>query len=172
MGILAYVFLSLTIMIAILRKLNLNRFSELIGHHHDISYLAVIFSFLHAMNTIWEDYMWRLDIGEIFWIDFSSRTNILISFGIISFYLMIIVESTSIFERVKNYIERKNWYFTHLLSYLIYIFVIIHSLFLGTDVVYMNFEGVFKILGSTIFWSFLAINLALIFLTIKPKIGG
>ncbi|KXB04455.1 hypothetical protein AKJ50_02370 [candidate division MSBL1 archaeon SCGC-AAA382A13] len=171
MGILAYAFLSLTVMIALLRKLNLNRFDKLVGYHHDISYLAVIFSFLHVMNTIWENYMWRLDIGEIFWVNFSSRINTFISLGVISFYLMVVVESTSILERIKNYLNQKNWYFTHLLSYLVYIFVVIHSLFLGTDIAYLNFEGIFTILGSIIFWSFLTLNSILISLSIKSTIG-
>jgi DMSO/TMAO reductase YedYZ heme-binding membrane subunit len=162
MGIIAYVFLSLSILIAILRRINSNKFSFFLKYHCDISYLAIIFTFLHVINILGDKYEWSLGFTDLFWFDFSSKIRIMLSLGIISFYLMILIIFTSISSKIIRFLKYKNWHFVHLSSYLMYIFVIIHSLFLGTDLDASNLSNPLTLITFTIFWGFTTLNLVLL----------
>jgi len=142
MGILAFIFLSLSVFISLSKKANYNFSLSIFKYHHDISIFAILFAFLHIINNLLDNYRWSLNLGDLFWFDFSSTARIMISLGVIALYLMIIIVITSLSPKMIGFLKYNNWKRVHLLSYLLYILVIIHSLFIGTDLNLSNLGGI------------------------------
>lgn len=171
-GVLAYILLSLSILVALLRKINPVKFRSLFKYHHDISIFAIIFTFLHLINNLFDKYMWSLEFKDLFWFSFSSNTKILLSIGVLSFYLMTIIVISSLSPKIIKFIKYKNWYHIHLLSYLTYIFVIIHSLFLGTDLDISNIKNPLTLITFSILSAFTLLNLIFSIVLVIKKING
>jgi methionine sulfoxide reductase heme-binding subunit len=161
-GMVAFVMLSLSVMIGLLRKLNPKKYGKLYSVHCDISYLAIIFAFMHGINNLLDRYMWMLGLKNIFWFSFISKAHTFISLGVIAFYLMLIVTITSLSPKIMVFMKRKNWYAVHLSSYLAYAFVVAHSLFLGTDLNVAKLDNPISIISFAVFAGMLALNAALL----------
>jgi DMSO/TMAO reductase YedYZ heme-binding membrane subunit len=131
-GFLAYFALSLSMLFAIFIKLNRRAFPILNKWHHEISLLAVILAFIHAVNNILDASVWSLTIDRVFWVNFTTANAVWISLGIISLYMMIVVTASS-FKSVMKRLKFPRWRLIHISSYILYVFVIVHSLLLGTD---------------------------------------
>jgi len=159
MGMLAYVFLSLSVLTALLKRIKKCGFGLLFKHHHDISVLAVLLTFLHVINNLLDKYMWSLSLDRVFWFDFSSNTKILLSLGVLSFYLMLAITFTSLSPRIIAAVKRRNWYYLHVLSYLLYIFVVIHSLFLGSDLDASKLNDPVTLVALAVFTALTAANM-------------
>jgi DMSO/TMAO reductase YedYZ heme-binding membrane subunit len=170
LGLVAYLFLALSVLVALMRKISPAKFSFLINRHCDIAYLAIIFSFLHLINNLWDKYEWSLELKDLFWVDFSSQTRIMLSLGVIAFYLMLLVVMTSISPKIMQFLKYKKWHFVHLFSYGLYIFVVIHAFFLGTDLDFAGWRDTVTFVSLATFWGFLIINLSLsLFLIFRTK---
>lgn len=72
-----------------------------------------------------------------------------VAFGIVSFYLTLLITLTSLFWINSH---PKTWKFLHLTSYIVIGLVFVHALFLGTDLA----KGVFR-------WVWLAVNAGVLF---------
>jgi methionine sulfoxide reductase heme-binding subunit len=97
--------------------------------HCWISLQALIFAFLHGFSLLFDKYL-SFGFKDIL-VPFSSKFSpLFLSLGIISFYLIIILVVSSYLRR---FIPDKLWRFLHSLNVALYIFTLIHALFLGTD---------------------------------------
>lgn len=82
---------------------------------------------------------------KLFGIQFGSMY---VAFGILAFYLMVIIILTSlVWVEKKPYI----WKWIHLLSYITIFFVFIHALYIGTDLTHGILRWVWIFLGASIF---------------------
>ncbi|HBI33604.1 MAG TPA: hypothetical protein DEA43_00595 [Candidatus Moranbacteria bacterium] len=121
------IFLALTIRIPFLRKV----FSPLyaLNAHGWIALQATLFVFVHGTVLIFDKFM-GFNLVDILVPFASTYEPILVAMGIIGFYLMIILVVTSY---ARKYIPFKVWRAVHFLNIILYIGVIIHAYFLGTD---------------------------------------
>ncbi|MCX6649714.1 MAG: ferric reductase-like transmembrane domain-containing protein [Candidatus Bathyarchaeota archaeon] len=153
-GLLAYFALSLSMLFAVFLKINRRAFPSLTKWHHEISIISVVLSLIHAVNNLLDASVWRLGVDRVFWLNFSTPNAIWVSLGVLSLYLMIVVTASS-FKSVMKRIRFPRWRMIHVSSYILYAFVLIHSLLLGTD---MNLLGSTSALG--LFVNFLFILMA------------
>jgi hypothetical protein len=158
-GLLAFITLSLSISIAALKKVNPCGYAPLFRHHCDISLLALVLTAIHLANNLLDSAVWRLTILDVLWVNLTSTTGIMISLGVVSFYAITAVTATS-FKPVKQHIKNGNWLSIHLASYAAYIFVVLHSLYLGTDTVWGN--NPLSQIYFIVFWGTTIINTALV----------
>jgi DMSO/TMAO reductase YedYZ heme-binding membrane subunit len=170
-GLIAYLFLSLSVAIGLLKKMNPKRFTSLFRHHCDISYLALIFAFFHMMNTLLDKYQWNLSLDDILFPGFSSNIRIMLSAGVLAFYLMLAITLSSTTPKIMTYLKRRRWHLLHLSSYLMYAIVVVHSFILGTDTGNSLLNDIQSTLIYAGFWLLAAANLILFtyFLTTKIK---
>jgi len=158
-GLLVFLTLSLSISVAALRKINPRVFLSLFRHHCDVSLLSLVLTAVHLANNLLDSAVWRLTVSDVFWFNLASTTEIMISLGVLSFYAMIIVTSTS-FKPAMKRLGHGNWLNIHLASYAAYAFVVLHSLYLGTDTVWGN--NLNSQIYFVIFWGTTLINTALV----------
>ncbi len=151
MGILAFLFLSLSVFISLSKKAKYNFFPSIFKYHHDISIFAILFALLHVINNLLDNYRWNFDLTDIFWFNFSSTSRIMVSLGVISLYLMLIVVITSLSPKIISFLKYNNWKRIHILSYAIYILVIIHSFFIGTDLNLSNLSNPLTLIAIILF---------------------
>jgi len=97
--------------------------------HCWISLQALVFAAIHGITLLFDDTIsFRLE--DIF-IPFASPFSPnLVALGIVGFYAMIILTVTSYF---KEYISHRLWRITHSLNIILYLAILVHALFLGTD---------------------------------------
>lgn len=121
------IFLGLTLRIPLLRKI----FAPAIALdvHAWISVQATVFAFLHGAALLFDKFL-NLSLADLFVPFVSDYEPGLLALGIFSFYLMIILVATSY---GKKYISHKLWRAVHFLNILLYAFVLIHAVKLGTD---------------------------------------
>ncbi|OGI25476.1 MAG: hypothetical protein A3J76_03740 [Candidatus Moranbacteria bacterium RBG_13_45_13] len=103
-----------------LRSLNL---------HCWISFQALIFAFIHGIALLFHKFIpfgWK----DVF-IPFQSNFDpVLVALGTVSLYLMVILVATSYARR---FISFGVWRAVHFLNIGLYVAVIVHALYLGTD---------------------------------------
>jgi methionine sulfoxide reductase heme-binding subunit len=100
-----------------------------LNFHCWISLQALIFAAAHAITLLFHKFIpfgWK----DIFIPFHSSFEPVLVGLGTIVFYLMIILVATSY---ARKYISASLWRTVHFLNIGLYIAVIIHALYLGTD---------------------------------------
>lgn len=121
------IFLGLTIRIPFLRKIFLPAYSAKI--HCWISFQALLFVLVHGVALLFDKFI-NFNLADVF-LPFASeyQTNF-VALGVIGFYLMIILVVTS-YEM--KFIPHKLWRMLHFANILLYVFVVIHAFFLGTD---------------------------------------
>lgn len=121
------VFLGLAIRTPILKKIIKPVYS--CRPHCWISLQALIFAFLHGFSLIFDKYL-GFGLKDVF-IPWSSKFSPnLLALGIIGFYLIIVLVISSY---LRKFIPNGIWRFLHSLNVILYIFVLIHALYLGTD---------------------------------------
>ena len=103
-----------------LRSLNL---------HCWLSLQALVFAAAHAIALLFHQYI-KFSLADILIPFHSNFEPILVGLGTIVFYLTILLVVTSYARR---YIPQKVWRATHFLNIALYIFVIIHAFYIGTD---------------------------------------
>jgi methionine sulfoxide reductase heme-binding subunit len=103
-----------------LRSLNL---------HCWISLQALIFAAAHAIALLFHQYI-EFGLADVLIPFHSSFEPVLTGLGTIVFYLIIILVATSY---ARKYISQKLWRTIHFLNIALYVFVIIHAFYLGTD---------------------------------------
>jgi methionine sulfoxide reductase heme-binding subunit len=106
--------------------------------HGWISLQALIFASFHAVSLLFDKFLafsWKdifipfaLRPGEE--IAIAGVTSEIVAFGVISFYLMIILVLTSY---LKRFMSHGVWRSIHFLNIGLYILSVIHALYLGTD---------------------------------------
>jgi methionine sulfoxide reductase heme-binding subunit len=100
-----------------------------LNFHCWISLQALIFILIHAISLLFHKFIpfgWK----DIFIPFHSIFEPVLVGLGTVGFYLIAILVATSYARR---YISSKLWRAIHFLNISLYICVIIHALYLGTD---------------------------------------
>lgn len=127
--------------------------------HCWLSLQALFFVFIHGIALLFDNFF-GFSLGDIFvpWVFKSESLNTnFLALGIIGFYLMIILTVSSYARRL---IGQKAWRFIHFLNILLYVFVVVHAYFLGTDLknptireifIWVNAFLVFLMLNSLAF---------------------
>jgi methionine sulfoxide reductase heme-binding subunit len=146
-------FLGLAIRTPYLKKIIQPRYSYSV--HCWLSIQALIFVFFHAISFFFDKFL-NFGFRDIF-IPFAFQakklnTNFL-ALGIIGFYLMIILVVSSYARR---FIGQRLWRALHFLNILLYIFIVIHAYFLGTDLKIPIIRDIFIWLNA--FLVFLMLN--------------
>lgn len=100
-----------------------------LNFHCWISLQALIFATIHGFGLLFHKFI-HFGLADILVPFHSSFEPLLVALGTIAFYLMIILIATSY---VRRYISQKIWRTIHFLNVVLYIFAVIHSLYLGTD---------------------------------------
>ena len=135
-GLIAYTLLFLSVLIALLKRLWPASFARLFKYHHDISLMAVVLGLLHGLTNMADSFMWNLSLGDVFIPRFGTNSQVLITLGIIGFYIMALVTLTSVGKRGIRKLGPKGWRLVHITSYVSFLLVFTHSVLLGTDVKY------------------------------------
>lgn len=154
------IFLSLTLRVSFLRNL----FAPLYAMqaHCWISLQATILALIHAVVLIFDKFF-GLNLVDIFIPFASNYEKNLVALGILSFYLMLILVATSY---GKKYISQKTWRMVHFLNIILYVVVVLHAYYLGTDMQNDIVKNIF--VYSNVF--LVLLMLVNMFLRIKEKI--
>jgi sulfoxide reductase heme-binding subunit YedZ len=100
-----------------------------LNFHCWISLQALLFAAIHGVSLLFHKYIpfgWK----DIFIPFHSSFEPVLVGLGTVGFYLMVVLVSTSY---ARKYISAKLWRAIHFLNIGLYVAVIIHAFYLGTD---------------------------------------
>lgn len=100
-----------------------------LNFHCWISFQALLFSLIHGVSLLFHKFI-PFNLADILIPFHASYEPLLVALGTISLYLMIILVATSY---ARKYISQKIWRTIHFLNIALYIFSIIHALYLGTD---------------------------------------
>ncbi len=136
-GILAYIFLWLTIFLGLsIRNPLLKNFvarAYSFDLHCFLGAASVFWSLIHGTSLLF-DPMINFGIGDVA-IPFFSHTAVVdpyyMSLGIAAFYLMAIMTVTSY---LKNHLKNWLWRTLHFLNPAAFVFVVFHGLYNGTDI--------------------------------------
>ncbi len=123
----------------------------LLNVHRYIGALTVTFTGAHLLGLVFDDYVefgWR----ELFLPYASSWSPGAVALGIVSFYLLVAVQVSSMFMKR---LPRKVWRAIHMSSYLMFWFGLAHGATAGTDAAHPAY--LFVTIGTT---------LAVLFLTV------
>lgn len=121
------VLLGLLIRVPYLRKLVPGWFS--LQMHCWLSLLALMFVLVHGIALLF-DKMFDFSLADIFIPFHSSYEQGLVVLGIIGFYLIFLLVVTSYF---KKRISQGFWRAVHFLNVGMYFILVVHALYLGTD---------------------------------------
>jgi predicted ferric reductase len=121
------IFLGLSLRIPFLRKIISPIYS--VALHCWISLYAMLFALLHGVFMIF-DQTYHFTLTDVFLPFVSSYRPGLVAMGIFGLYLMAILGVTSFGKR---FISQKLWRIIHFSNILLYVFVLIHAVGLGTD---------------------------------------
>ena len=139
-GILAYIFLWLTILLGLAIQNSLLKRIYNFDTHCFLGAASVFWSLVHGISLLF-DPMIKFSLGDIA-IPFFSKTAIVdpyyMGVGIFAFYLIVIMTITS-YLRANLY--HWFWRFLHLLNPAAFVFVVLHGYFNGTDVNNNSFVG-------------------------------
>jgi len=100
-----------------------------LNFHCWISLQALLFAVIHGISLPFHRYI-SLSLADILIPFHSGYKPLLVALGTISLYLMIILVAASY---ARKYISQKVWRLIHFLNIFLYVFSIIHALYLGTD---------------------------------------
>lgn len=142
-------FLGLSIRLPILNKLVSP--ADALKTHGWISVQAVIFALLHGVVLIFDRFM-KFSFIDVF-VPFASKYQTeFVGLGVLALYLMLVLIATSY---LKKFIPHKLWRVTHYFNMVLYFFVFVHAMALGTD-----------LKNPTVLAIFLVMNALLVFLII------
>lgn len=100
-----------------------------LNFHCWISLQALIFVLIHGLSLLFDKVI-PFGWSDVFVPFHSNYEPLLVALGTISLYIMIILIISSY---ARKYISQKLWRTIHFLNVALYIFSIIHALYLGTD---------------------------------------
>ncbi len=166
-GIVSFILLSFSITLALLKKINPRKYARKFFYHHGIALMAFVTLLIHIMTLLYDKYMWGLSIKDIFLPSFSTKIHTYISLGLFSFYLIIILVLSSLNFKIIGLLKRKRWYYIHLSSYIMYFMVIIHSIYLGSDLYISDYKNPVTLLSLSLFWIPISFNLILLTIAIN-----
>lgn len=142
-GLMAFIALYFSFLFGLAKripKLNKNP-AFLIEMHKWLSLNAIVLVVVHAGGLIYDWYV-NFSLSSIL-IPFSASYKPgLTGLGTISLYLILIIVLSSLLMRKINY---RGWRFIHSLNILVYLFLIIHIYYLGTDLKVDLFRSIFII---------------------------
>lgn len=102
----------------------------LLDLHRFVGALAVVFLALH-MVALWADSFVHFGWTELFVPGTSSWRPLAVAFGVVSAWLLVAVEASSLLKRV---LPTKLWHRLHLGSYLVAAFGTVHAISAGSDI--------------------------------------
>lgn len=117
--------------------------------HEWLSIQSLVFVFVHGGILLLDKYV-NYRIEDILIPFYNGQNSKELAFGILAMYLMLLLIITSY---IKKFIGYKIWRTVHFLNIILYVLVVWHALYLGTDLQ----TGIFR-------WIFIGINLALVIL--------
>lgn len=125
------IFLGLSIRTPVLNKIIKPIYSLKV--HGWISLQALFFAAIHGISLLFDRFV-DFNLGNIF-IPFYPQKTLLVNpdflaLGVISFYIMLILVASSY---ARHLISHSVWRGLHFLNISLYVIVIIHALYLGTD---------------------------------------
>lgn len=121
------IFLGLTVRLPLLNRI----FSPLtsLKVHAWLSVQSLIFASAHGIFLMFDKFL-KFTLVDVFVPFASSFETNLVGLGTISFYIMILLILTSYFRKLMSH---RIWRISHFLNVILYIIIIIHALYLGTD---------------------------------------
>jgi hypothetical protein len=151
-GMLAYLFLALSILLGVYRLVLIKCLGKdsVMRLHAVISYAALTLVLTHIIGLLYDNYAWveTLTYSNSFLPSFSNDTDIFLSLGVFSLYLMLLgVMGCILFKAAIKSVGYKTWLWGHRLTIVSYLFVYIHAWKLGTD-----FNMFYQILFQTLFF--------------------
>ncbi|HAS00098.1 MAG: Ferric reductase domain protein transmembrane component domain protein [Candidatus Moranbacteria bacterium GW2011_GWC2_37_73] len=121
------IFLALTIRVPFLRKVFAPVYA--LNAHGWIALQATLFALVHGTVLIFDKFM-GFNLIDVLVPLASTYEPALVAMGIIGFYLMLILVVTSY---ARKHLSFKLWRAVHFLNIILYVGVIVHAYFLGTD---------------------------------------
>jgi len=135
LGLISYGFLFLAVNIGLAKMLTKgSRSFDFFRFHVPASIASVVFTFTHFISAFLDSYKWgeTLTASQYIGFSFSDEWVTLISIGVLSFYIMVLVSVTSP-PKIVRYMGFKRWKAIHYLSYIAFYMAYVHSANLGTD---------------------------------------
>jgi hypothetical protein len=130
-------FLGLTIRIPFLRKYFAPLYA--LEGHCFIALQATIFALLHGTILMLDKFM-KFTLTDVF-VPFSSHFEPgFVALGTLGFYLMVMLTITSYARR---YLSQKLWRILHFTNIGLYVIVVIHAFYLGTDIKVAAIRSIF-----------------------------
>ncbi|MFC1756497.1 ferric reductase-like transmembrane domain-containing protein [Patescibacteria group bacterium] len=132
-GVIAFILLYIVMFLGLtIRIPGLNKIFKPINSlnvHTWLSVQSLLFVIIHGVAILFDDFMkfTFLDVFVPFSSDFKTE---LVALGIIGFYLMVVLIVSSYLRKHMPY---KVWRLIHYANIILFVIVVIHSLYLGTD---------------------------------------
>jgi sulfoxide reductase heme-binding subunit YedZ len=101
----------------------------LLDLHRYLAALSLIFTAVHILGLVADNYVyfgWK----ELFVPNGSPWKTGPVTWGVFSFYLLIVIQGTSLFMKK---LPRRLWHGIHLLSYVLFVMATVHGLSAGSD---------------------------------------
>jgi len=100
----------------------------------------------HLFSFLLDDFI-GLGLKDIFIPFASSYSPLFLSFGIFSFYTLLVIIFTSLWFRIKY---KKSWRNIHYATYLLFSFSLVHGFFIGTDSQAITMRALYVSTGSIV----------------------
>ena len=97
--------------------------------HRFLGGLALLFTGIHVVSLILDSYV-HFGLVEVLVPFTGSWHPVAVAWGVISLYLLVAVELTSL---ARKKISKRAWRLTHFLSFPLFLFTTVHALSAGTD---------------------------------------
>jgi DMSO/TMAO reductase YedYZ heme-binding membrane subunit len=155
------IFLALTLRVPFLRKYFEPMYA--LNAHGWIALQATVIALVHGLVLIFDKFL-GFSVFDVLIPFKSNYETSMVTLGILSFYLMAILVATSY---GRKYMSQKFWRVVHFSNIILYVIVVIHAFYLGTDMKNDIVRNVF-ILANAFLVLIMLINM---FLRIKEKIA-
>jgi predicted ferric reductase len=106
--------------------------------HRYLGVLSLVTVAAHMATLVgdnWTHFAWR----ELFVPQASPWRTAAVTWGVIAFYLLVVIQVTSWFMK---WLPRKLWHGVHLLSYVLFIMVTVHGFMAGSDTTNLVFFAI------------------------------
>ena len=165
----ASIFLGLSIRTPVLQKIIKPAYS--INMHRWVSLQALVFASVHGFSFLFDEFL-DFNLANILIPFYSGSYDIIdgniLALGIIGFYTMLVLVLSSYF---KKHISHSLWRALHFLNIALYIVIVLHALYLGSDLRFGALRNIFisaNIFLGMLFIFNLSLRLKSIFLQKKP----
>ncbi|MBI4175779.1 MAG: ferric reductase-like transmembrane domain-containing protein [Candidatus Aenigmarchaeota archaeon] len=134
-GLVSFAALFLTIIMGELRVLTKGMAPlEIFRFHKPLAMFSVFLVLLHGISGMMDNYKWGKGLSFVNYLgfSFSDKWLVLLSFGTLAFYLLVLIGATSQ-PRMMQVLGYKRWKLVHYLSYAAFFLGYAHAINLGTD---------------------------------------